>query len=43
VLSERPPHIKAEFAVDLPYPRHRDNAKVVALRRRILGTLGLET
>jgi ABC-type nitrate/sulfonate/bicarbonate transport system ATPase subunit len=43
VLSERPAHIKAEFAVDLPYPRHRDNAKVVALRRRILGTLGLET
>jgi ABC-type nitrate/sulfonate/bicarbonate transport system ATPase subunit len=43
VLSERPAHIKAEFAVDLPYPRHRDNSEVVALRRQILGTLGLET
>ena len=43
VLSERPAHIKTEFAVDLPYPRHRDNPEIVALRRRILGTLGLET
>jgi ABC-type nitrate/sulfonate/bicarbonate transport system ATPase subunit len=43
VLSERPAHIKAEFAVELPYPRHRDNSEVVALRRQILGTLGLET
>ncbi len=43
VLSERPARIKAELAVDLPYPRHRDNPEVVALRRRILGTLGLET
>jgi len=43
VLSERPAHIKAEFAVDLPYPRHRDNPVLVALRRQILGTLGHET
>ena len=43
VLSERPARIKAEFAVDLPYPRHRDNPVLVALRRQILGTLGLET
>jgi ABC-type nitrate/sulfonate/bicarbonate transport system ATPase subunit len=43
VLSERPARIAAEFAVDLPYPRHRDNPEVVALRRRILATLGLET
>jgi len=43
VLSERPARIKAEFAVDLPYPRHRDNRQVVELRRQILGTLGLET
>ena len=43
VLSERPAHIKTEFAVDLPYPRHRDNPELVALRRQILGTLGLET
>jgi sulfonate transport system ATP-binding protein len=43
VLSERPAHTKTEFAVDLPYPRHRDNPELVALRRQILGTLGLET
>lgn len=43
VLSERPAHIKAKFIVDLPYPRHRDNPELVALRRQILGTLGLET
>jgi len=43
VLSERPARIKADFTVDLPYPRHRDNQKVVELRRQILGTLGLET
>ncbi len=43
VLSERPARIKAEFVVDLPYPRHRDNPVLVALRRQILGTLGLET
>jgi ABC-type nitrate/sulfonate/bicarbonate transport system ATPase subunit len=43
VLSERPARIKAEFTVDLPYPRHRDNRELVALRRQILGTLGLET
>jgi ABC-type nitrate/sulfonate/bicarbonate transport system ATPase subunit len=43
VLSERPARIKAEFTVDLPYPRHRDNPELVALRRQILGTLGLET
>lgn len=43
VLSDRPARIKAEFSVDLPYPRHRDTQELVALRRRILGTLGLET
>jgi ABC-type nitrate/sulfonate/bicarbonate transport system ATPase subunit len=43
VLSERPAHITAKFTVDLPYPRHRDNPELVALRRQILGTLGLGT
>jgi ABC-type nitrate/sulfonate/bicarbonate transport system ATPase subunit len=43
VLSELPARIKAEFTVDLPYPRHRDNPEFIALRRQILGTLGLET
>jgi ABC-type nitrate/sulfonate/bicarbonate transport system ATPase subunit len=43
VLSELPARIKAEFTVDLPYPRDRDNPEFIALRRQILGTLGLET
>jgi NitT/TauT family transport system ATP-binding protein/sulfonate transport system ATP-binding protein len=43
VFSERPARIKAVFAVPLPYPRHRDNPELIALRRQILGTLGLET
>jgi ABC-type nitrate/sulfonate/bicarbonate transport system ATPase subunit len=43
VLSERPARIRAEFTVDLTYPRHRDNPEPVALRRQILETLGLET
>jgi len=41
VLTERPARIKAEFRVELPYPRHRDAPELVALRRQILGTLGL--
>ena len=43
VLSERPARINAKFAVDLPYPRHRDNPILIALRRQILGTLGHPT
>jgi sulfonate transport system ATP-binding protein len=43
VLSERPARIKAEFRVERPYPRHRDDPDLVALRRQILATLGLET
>jgi ABC-type nitrate/sulfonate/bicarbonate transport system ATPase subunit len=43
VLSERPARIKAEFAVEFDYPRRRDDARLVALRRQILGTLGLPT
>lgn len=43
VLSERPARIKAEFRVERPYPRHRDDAQLVALRRQILATLGLDT
>ncbi len=43
VLSERPARIKAEYGVDLAYPRRRDDPVLVALRRRILATLGLET
>ena len=43
VLTERPGRIKAEFAVERPYPRHRDDPQLVALRRQILATLGLAT
>jgi ABC-type nitrate/sulfonate/bicarbonate transport system ATPase subunit len=43
VLTERPARIKAEFAVERPYPRHRDDPQLVALRRQILATLGLAT
>ena len=43
VLSERPARIKAEFQVARPYPRHRDDPELIALRRQILAKLGLET
>ena len=43
VLSERPARIKAEFAVNKSYPRHRDDSDIVGLRRQILGTLGHTT
>jgi NitT/TauT family transport system ATP-binding protein len=43
VFSERPARIKADIAIDKPYPRHRDNPDLVALRREILGLLGLES
>ena len=43
VLSERPAHVKAEFKVSRPYPRHRDDPALVALRRQVFATLGLET
>ncbi|HXX03867.1 MAG TPA: ABC transporter ATP-binding protein [Xanthobacteraceae bacterium] len=43
VLSERPARIKAEFQFERPYPRHRDEPELIALRRRILETLGLAT
>jgi NitT/TauT family transport system ATP-binding protein len=43
VLSERPARIVAEVRNDAPYPRHRDDPKLVSLRRDVLGLLGLET
>jgi NitT/TauT family transport system ATP-binding protein/sulfonate transport system ATP-binding protein len=43
ILSDRPARIKAAFTFEKPYPRHRDDADLVALRRRILDTLGLAT
>lgn len=43
VFSERPARIKAELVIDRPYPRHRDDPHLVALRREILGLLGMES
>jgi NitT/TauT family transport system ATP-binding protein len=42
VLSERPARIKADIAVDRPYPRHRGDPYLAELRRKILGLLGLD-
>ncbi|MDR3535720.1 MAG: ABC transporter ATP-binding protein [Acetobacteraceae bacterium] len=42
VLSDRPAAIKADVAVDLPYPRHRGHPRMGELRREILGLLGLD-
>jgi NitT/TauT family transport system ATP-binding protein len=42
VLSERPARIKADIAVERPYPRHRGDPYLADLRRRILGLLGLD-
>jgi NitT/TauT family transport system ATP-binding protein len=42
VLSDRPASIKAEVPVDLPYPRHRGDPRLVELRREVLGLLGLD-
>jgi ABC-type nitrate/sulfonate/bicarbonate transport system ATPase subunit len=43
LLSDRPAAIKAVFEVPKPYPRHRDDPEIVALRRQILAALGLDT
>jgi NitT/TauT family transport system ATP-binding protein len=42
VLSERPAAIKADIAVDLPFPRHRGDPRLAELRREILSLLGLD-
>jgi len=42
VFSERPARIVAEVRNDAPYPRHRDDPKLVALRREVLAQLGLD-
>ena len=41
IFSQRPARIVAELVVDRPYPRHRDDPHLVALRRQALGLLGL--
>ncbi len=40
VFSPRPARILSTLRVDLPYPRHRDDPALVALRREVLGSLG---
>ena len=42
VLTERPARIKAEIVNDLPYPRHRDDARFVQLRRQLMEFLSME-
>ncbi len=42
VFSDRPARIKADVAVDRPYPRHRGDPELAELRRNILGLLGLD-
>ncbi len=42
VFSDRPARITADRCIEKPYPRHRDDPALVALRRDILGLLGLE-
>ncbi len=42
VFSDRPARIKAEFEVDRPYPRHRDDPELIRLRGEILHILGIE-
>lgn len=41
VMSERPARIAAVLEVDKPYPRHRADPDLVALRQRALDLLGL--
>ena len=41
VFSDRPARINADIAVDRPYPRHRGDPRLVALREEILALLGL--
>jgi len=42
VLSDRPARIKADIAVERPYPRHRGDPYLSDLRKQILGLLGLD-
>jgi NitT/TauT family transport system ATP-binding protein len=42
VFSDRPARIKADVAVDRPYPRHRGDPELAELRRNLLGLLGLD-
>jgi len=41
IFGPRPARIVGELVVDRPYPRHRDDPHLVALRREALSVLGL--
>ncbi len=41
VFSQRPARIVKTVEVDLPYPRHRDDARFIALRRELLSAMNL--
>ncbi len=41
VFSNRPAQVKADIAVDLPYPRHREDPVLVRMRQEVLELLGL--
>ena len=41
VFSPRPARVVAEITVGRPFPRNRDDPHLIALRREVLGTLGL--
>jgi NitT/TauT family transport system ATP-binding protein len=42
IFSDRPARIRAELTVDLPYPRHRGDPRLTALRHEALRHLGLD-
>ncbi|MFG1423315.1 ABC transporter ATP-binding protein [Roseixanthobacter liquoris] len=42
VFTDRPARIKAEVIVDVPYPRHRGDPRLAALRHEVLALLGLD-
>jgi len=42
VFSDRPARIRADIAVDLPYPRHRDHPELLRLRKQALDLLGMQ-
>lgn len=41
VFSDRPARVRAEIAVDKPYPRRRDDPDLIALRGTVMRALGL--
>ncbi len=43
VLSDQPARILAEVQVDRPYPRSRDDAHIIALRKELLAVLHIGT